>query len=249
MKNAIFISVRTESTRLPEKSLLKIRGKHTIEYLIEGVKKSKYADVIVLCTTKKPGDEILCDIARDNNIEYFQGNEHNKPDRWLGACEAFSVDFFVNADGDDLFFDFGLADLCFKEHLKYLDKDVLIDGQGLYNDVYAMNSGAISKIVAGITSDVEPHHLVEYLKNSNEDVLIRKLSNVPAIYLKNDIRMTLDYPDDLVFFETVINSFGEKSLNLEDILQFINSNPSVRNINHYLEEDWQKNQSKESNDR
>ena len=56
MLKAIFISVRTGSTRLPNKSILIIKNKHTIEYVIDSVKKSKYADEVVLCTTKKTND-------------------------------------------------------------------------------------------------------------------------------------------------------------------------------------------------
>ena len=61
---AIFISVRTGSTRLPNKSILKINDKYTIEYVINSVKKSKYADKIILCTTELEEDNILCDIAK-----------------------------------------------------------------------------------------------------------------------------------------------------------------------------------------
>ena len=65
MLKAIFISVRTGSTRLPNKSILKIKDKYTIEYVIDSVKKSKYADEVVLCTTKKINDTIQ---IRHNNM-------------------------------------------------------------------------------------------------------------------------------------------------------------------------------------
>ena len=63
MVTAILITVRTNSTRLPNKALLKIMGKETIVYLIDRVKKSKLADKIILCTTKNKEDDILCKIA------------------------------------------------------------------------------------------------------------------------------------------------------------------------------------------
>ena len=47
MVTAILITVRTNSTRLPNKALLKIMGKETIIYLIDRVKKSKLADKII----------------------------------------------------------------------------------------------------------------------------------------------------------------------------------------------------------
>ena len=57
--------------RLPNKSILKIKDKYTIEYVIDSVKKSKYADEIVLCTTKRINDTMLCDIAEKNNIKFL----------------------------------------------------------------------------------------------------------------------------------------------------------------------------------
>ena len=65
---AIFISDRTGSTRLPQKALIDIEGRKTIEYLIDRVKRSQYAENIILCTTTLEEDDILCDVAHKNNI-------------------------------------------------------------------------------------------------------------------------------------------------------------------------------------
>ena len=67
-KKAIFITVRTGSSRLPNKALLEINGKTTIEHLISRVKKSEKADAIILCTTTLENDNILCEIAERNEI-------------------------------------------------------------------------------------------------------------------------------------------------------------------------------------
>ena len=113
--NAIFITVRSGSTRLPNKATLKINGVPTIEHLIKRVKNSKLADVIVLCTTTLPEDDILCQIAEDNNIKYYRGSVKDKLERWKGACEKFNIDFFITADGDDLFCEPTLIDLALNE--------------------------------------------------------------------------------------------------------------------------------------
>ena len=108
--NAVFITVRTGSTRLPNKALLKIRDKTTIEHLIKRVKKSKLANEIVLCTTTLSQDDVLCEIAEKNNIKYYRGSVEDKLERWKGAVDQYNVDFFVTADGDDLFCDPELID-------------------------------------------------------------------------------------------------------------------------------------------
>jgi len=237
----IFITVRTGSTRLPNKPILKIKEKYTIEYVIDSVKSSKYADLVVLCTTTRKEDLVLCDIARNNNIEYFQGSEHNKWERWRHACEKFDIDFFVNADGDDLFYDAGLADICFKQHLNNPKKRVVIDGQGLYNDVYGFDRAAINKICSLEGSDqTEPHHLIEFLRYT--DIKVDKILNIPDLYKKNNLRMTLDYPEDLQFFKTIIESFKDSGFTLEDVINYTNLNPQVREINYFREEAWKENQ-------
>ena len=74
---AIFISVRTGSSRLPNKALKEINNKSTIEYLIDMVKQSKYAEKIILCTTELKEDDVLCDIATNSGINYFKiGRAH-----------------------------------------------------------------------------------------------------------------------------------------------------------------------------
>ena len=180
--NGIFITVRTGSTRLPNKSILKIKDKYTIEYVINSVKKSKYADKVILCTTRNSEDDILCEIAEKNKIEFYRGSELNKFKRWVGAAEKFNIDFFVTADGDDLFYDVGLSDLCFEQ----IEDGDFIDGQGLYNDVYGMKTFTLKTILSILDcKNIEPYDIFDFLKTTN--LKVKKLENVPKIYKKNNI--------------------------------------------------------------
>ena len=243
-KNAIFITVRTGSTRLKNKSTLKIKSKHTIEYVIDAVKKSNHASDIILCTTTNDNDNILCNIAEKNNIKYFRGSEKNKWSRWLGACKKFNVKFFVTADGDDLFYSHILADTCLTQYQK-LDqrKPIVIDGQGLYNDVYGFNYTAINKInsIENI-SEIEPHNAIEFLKNNSKEFLIEKIKDYPDILEKKNVRMTLDYPEDLIFFKKVIENIDNADYSLSNIYKIIRNNPEIANINLFLEKEWKENQ-------
>ncbi len=234
MNKGILITVRTGSLRLSDKSILKIKDKYTVEYVIDSVKKSKLADKIILCTTDLEQDKILCDIASANKIDYFQGDELNKLKRWYGACDKFNIDFFATADGDDLFYDAGLADLCFEQ----IDND-FVDGQGLYNDVYGINTAALKNFLQIEDRIIEPHHMSDIFRLWNFNV--SKLKNIPDAYIKKDIRMTLDYEDDFKFFCKVIENLKD-GFNLKDVLQYINDNPEVKKINYYLDETWKENQ-------
>ena len=246
--NVIFISVRTGSSRLPKKALYEIQGKTTIEYLIDRLKKSKYAEKVIVCTTELKEDDILCDIAERNDIDYFRGSSPDKLMRWLGATEKYGVDFFVNVDGDDIFFDAGLADVCFEqceyEHWCYYDLD-FIDGQGQYNDVYGVSSHALNMVCESKQSD-ETEFIKPFFYEIEEYINIQKIVNVPDKYKKRKMRLTLDYEEDFEFFKTVIEYFldNSKEMEFEDIVKYIEENPEVSNINWHREQDWKENQEK-----
>lgn len=236
MVNAIFISVRTGSTRLPNKSTLKIKNKHTIEYVIDSVKKSKYADEIVLCTTKNTEDLVLCTIAEVNGIKFYCGDEHDKLKRWYSAAEKFNIDFFVTVDGDDLFYDSKLSDICFEQ----AESGDVINGQGLYNDTYGYKTSTIKTILDLVKNKViEPHEVIEYLKDT--ELKVSELVNVPDILKKKNIRMTLDYQEDFDFFKTIIENIND-DFTLKDVLSYIDNNKSVVDINYFRENDWKVNQ-------
>jgi len=236
---AIFLSVRTGSTRLPKKALYEIKGKTTIEYLIDRLKKSKYAEKVIVCTTELKEDDILCDIAERNDIDYFRGSSPDKLMRWLGATEKYGVDFFVNVDGDDIFFDAELADICFEQR-----KDVdFIDGQGQYNDVYGVSSHALSMVCESKQSN-ETEFIKPFFYDIKEYINIQKIVNVPDKYKKRKMRLTLDYEEDFEFFKNVIEHFldNSKEMEFENVVKYIEENPEVSNINWHREQDWKENQ-------
>jgi len=109
-KFGCFITVRTSSRRLPNKTLLPIRNKRVIEHVIDRVKLIKGVDVVVLCTSTDMSDDILETIARQTGIQCFRGSLNDKLVRWLGAIEKFNVDYFVNFNAIDIFCDPKLAD-------------------------------------------------------------------------------------------------------------------------------------------
>jgi len=246
MSKAIFITVRTGSTRLPKKCLLRIKGKRTIKYLVERVKKSKLKDIIVLCTSTLKEDDILCEIAIQQGIEYHRGSVKDKLMRWLGATEKFKVNFFITADGDDLFCEPELIDLAFKQYEK--SRADFIEGVNIPTGAfsYGIKTEALKKVceIKG-TNDTEM--MWTYFKDTN---LFRceELRNIPLFYKRPEIRMTLDYPEDLQFFKRIINDLSKrkKYFNLKDIISYLDEHPEVIKINQHMQEIFLANQRKKA---
>ena len=237
--NAIFITVRSGSTRLPNKSVIEIFGKPTIQYLIDNMKKVQNAEKIILCTTTLDEDDVLCQIAKRSGIECFRGSVDDKLSRWLGACEKYAVDFFVNVDGDDLFFDNELVERVILQYNE--SRPDFIDGQGyLYNDVYGIPFTSLVHVC-----ERKSEESTEYIKPhfNDSELFIEKVKDYDPKWKKKNIRMTLDYDEDLQFFETVINGLGEQELTFDNISNYLTDNPNVVDINWHMENEWKKRQS------
>jgi spore coat polysaccharide biosynthesis protein SpsF len=238
--NCIFISVRNSSTRLPNKAILDLCGKPTIQYLIESMMNSRSADKIILCTSDRKEDDVLCNIASGCGIEYFRGSLDDKLVRWRDACKEYGIDFFVNVDGDDLFFDVDLADIVIDQYKN--NPCDFIDGHGLYNDVYGIKATALNKVC-----EIKDSDSTEYIRLYFTETGIfqtRKIKDIPTKYIKGNIRMTLDYPEDFEFFKKVIEGVLPEPLTFDNILKFIYNYPETSCINFFLEEDWKINQEK-----
>ena len=236
----ILITVRSASTRLNNKCYKKIKGRTTIEYVIEQAKKSTRAQVIVLCTTELSEDDLLCEIASNNNIEYFRGSVTDKLERWNGACKKFNIEFFVTADGDDLFCDPELMDLAFAQYDRdsadFIKSDEVVCG----SFTYGIKNRALQK-VCQIKDTTDTEMMWVYFTDTGM-FKVEDLQSIPAHIKRKDVRMTLDYQEDFDFFKNVIDYFDGIDYSMKDILVYLDANKSVIDINYFLENQWKQKQ-------
>jgi spore coat polysaccharide biosynthesis protein SpsF len=245
-KKAIFITVRTNSTRLPRKALLEINGTSTIEHVIHRVKRSKKAEAIVLCTTEIEEDDVLCEIARTNGIFFHRGSVKDKLDRWRGAAIKYSIEFFVTADGDDLFCEPELIDLAFEQYEgsrpDFIEAANVVCGAF----TYGIKTAALLR-VCEIKDTDDTEMMWVYFKETGI-FKVEDLRGVDELYRRPDIRMTLDYPEDFEFFRNVIENLSivNPDFGLRDIIGYLDQNPEVIRINQHLHSQWAENQKKKT---
>jgi len=238
MTNAIFLTVRIGSTRLPRKALLEIKGKTVIEHLIDRLKLAKLADKIVLCTTINSEDKILTEIAKKNKIDFFQGSEEDKIDRYYHAALYFKINKVIIVDGDDIF--------CDPYHI-----DKIIQTLKKTNADYITYRG----LPLGITAHgikFEALKKVWELKDGVAEVwggyftetgLFKVSILEPEYEFKYpDIRMTLDYPEDFQFFKEIFDRLYKPGeiFTLQEIITLLKKTPQIMKINSSLQEKYMK---------
>ena len=240
-KIAVFIPVRLGSSRLPKKPLIKIKGKTLIEHLIDRAKAAKLPNIVVLCTTTKPEDRVFVDLAKKNGAEYFRGSEHDILKRFLDAATELEVDFIVNVDGDDVFCDPGLMDKtvqCYLEtgasFIKWNDLPLGATPIGL--QVEALRKVCEIKDTLNTETGWGAYFTdtglfrVKYLEPEDENLK------------KPEIRITLDYPEDLELVKKVYDKLYEpgKVITLREILNLFRKEPALAEINRGVQEKYWK---------
>ena len=243
MKSAIFITVRSDSSRLPQKALLPILGKPTIEMVMLRAKLVRNADTVIVCTTERAIDDGIVEIASRCGVQHFRGSLEDKLDRWLGATRKFNIDFFVTMDGDDLLCDPELMEAGI-EQLKTTDVDFLEAPEGLIcgSFTYGIRSSALEKVctIKG-TSDTEMMWV--YFKDTGL-FKVATLAVQDPIFFNPDIRMTLDYEEDFAFFQAIFQHYQciNNDTPLRVIVPFLKEHPEIVQFNAFRRQDWATNQ-------
>lgn len=245
MKIGAFITVRLGSTRLPNKAILEIKGKSTIVHLIERIKLAKNIDKIVLCTTTNPEDQKLIEVAKEQHIDYFAGDENNILKRHYDAALYHKLDFIINVDGDDLFCDPEYIDEIADEAQKRFDEVDVISTRNLPFGVnsFGYKLDCLKSVFEEKKVDVYTGW-GEFFKNNES--LKTQIIDGKAQHTEIQPRMSLDYQEDFDFFEAIYNNlYKGTQMSLDEIINLLKNKPEIIEINKSVEEEYWKNYEKE----
>ncbi len=243
MRRAIFITIRKDSSRLPDKAIRDMYGSKVMEMVIKRAKLAKNFEDVIVCTTARSVDDEIEDVSIKAGAEVFRGSLEDKLERWNGAAKKYGVDYIVTFDGDDLFCDPGLLDMGVEQLInRKLDFIEAPGGLICGAFTYAFTAEALKK-VCEIKNTNDTEMMWTYFKDTG---LFKtgELEGVDSVYFSNDIRCTLDYPEDYDFFLTVFKHFDckENDVGLDEIARFLRENPDVAKINIGRQQEFLANQ-------
>ncbi len=247
MKKAIFVTVRMDSSRLPDKTMKKILGKPVLEHIINRAKQTTMFDGIIVCTTERKIDDQVAEVAQACGARVFRGSLEDKLDRWNGAAKCYGVDYIVTFDGDDLFCDPYLLDKG-AEQIAEGKYDFIEAPPGLICGAftYAFTGRALEK-VCEIKDTDDTEMMWTYFKDSG---LFRTgcLEGVEEDYFSDKYRLTLDYPEDFEFFTKVFTHFNcvDNDIPLKEIVAYFKEHPEIPEINIGRQQEFLENQRKKT---
>lgn len=192
-KTGIFMQVRLDSTRLPQKALLPLKGYTVIEHAMAGLKRVQ-ADVYALVTDRKSAST-LSKYAESWGFEVFSGPEEDVLLRYALAAERYSVSTILRATGDNPLVSSVLAQRILDLHLEEKADYSGFLGMPLGTGVEVINTGALKEARLEAEDPYEREHVSPFIYRREDRYRVLR-PVVPEPYIFWDARVTLDTVED-----------------------------------------------------
>ncbi|NUU74821.1 cytidylyltransferase domain-containing protein [Paenibacillus xylanilyticus] len=215
MKVVACIIARTNSTRLPKKVLKEINGKALIEHIIERVKLVQGIDEIYIATSNNPGDSVLGEIAKKNNVKIFYGSENSVIERMLGIAELEQATHLIRITGDNIFTDPYILENTLKYHKEYQSEYSRAEYLSLGATAEVMNIEALKRCYQAIDPEKSEYLFYYIFDPENYKTLVL----VPEDdHRKEYTSLTVDTIEDFERSEFIFNRIASKVISYKDII-------------------------------
>lgn len=242
LKFDAILPVRNTGTRLYGKPMQFIDiEKHVtiLEYLVKYLQESIHLQDIILAIAESKGNEIFVDLAQKNNWEYMFGDENDVLGRMVKAAEMFDTDVIFRGSTESPFLYYKDLDKLYSSHLEGgydLSKySSLPEGSG-----YSINNTAALQTCHAQGEDRHRSELINsYIYDNQEKFKIQTIKPAKTL-CRPEVRVTVDYPEDLVFCRQVYQALGgkDKMIEIEDIIKFWDASPKTRKPMEEIGIDW-----------
>ena len=237
--NYAFLTVRTSSSRLPEKCFLPFGNSHVLDYVVKRCIAASFSPIV--CTSIEDSDNEIEAYCQTNDVNYYRGPLNNKLKRWFECALAFNVDYFHTIDVDDPFFD----------PLQVLESLALLKSQKL-DVVYPTEKSSSGGASVGFS--IRTDYLEKLLQESEcstsaemVDVIFDNFSGTKSKILVSSaleidsVRLTLDYEEDYWLLASILRICG-KNCTRAEISQLFKSNPDLKKVSWFRNSDWENKQ-------
>lgn len=238
MNIGIIIQARMGSTRLPGKILKPFYGGKTLlETLLDDLHKVEGAKVIVATSVNENNDKLVTFLKEKGEL-VFRGSENDVLDRFIKAAEINDVDGIVRICSDNPFMDWhGVAQLVEKaktstaDYIGFCinDKPSILTHFGFWGEFVRLSA---LKRVAGNTKEGTPahEHVTYHIYNHPDEYRCEWIAGPDFLQGRDDIRLTIDTPEDLVNALKVYSNLKAKDGNftLQDVVAYLDSHEEIK---------------------
>ena len=234
-----FITVRTNSSRLPKKCLLPFGESTVLNHIIR--RAVSFGIEPIVCTSSSKDDDIIEMIASKESVKCYRGSLDNKLQRWLDCAMNYNIDTFHTIDADDPFFD-GDEMINSMKILKEDRLDLVLPSEssssGGASVGYSLTTDIVKRACNGLDKDTDTEMMWNFLEKV-QGIKMRTLPESDNCLLNT--RLTLDYEEDYWLLTSIVRIIGTSASRNEINKLFLN-NPDLFKINFFRNVEWKKSQ-------
>lgn len=242
MKIGALVPVRLSSQRMPAKALMPIMGKPVILHLLDRLFASRHLEArdVIVCTTTDHSDDPLVSIVESVGARVIRGSRDDIIDRFNFAIAECGFDAVIQIDGDDPCSDTTYMDLCMDRLLADPELGiVLTEGLPLGLGSKAIRASAVRTVWSNHLTQQNDTGFIYYFTRTG----LCNTACVKPIRPEHEYataRLTLDYPEDLAFFEALFKElYNPKTVfGIDEITSLLRRRPELVEINSGLDEEY-----------
>lgn len=231
MKLVATLACRNNSKRLYGKPLQLLENYSVLEYMVNRIRERPQISDIVLAISEVKGNEAFIELAERNKLKYVMGDDRDVLGRLIKACEYAGGDTVYRVTTESPFSYLEGLDEAIASHREkkadYTAHAKLPDG--VLFELINLEALKISH------RDGEYKHrseLVNLYIEENPDKFVKNILQIERQWQRPDYRLTIDFPEDLIFCRKIIRHFGgdNKYINYKELITFLDDNPKLRSM-------------------
>lgn len=239
MKVVATLACRVQSKRLYAKPLQFIDIDQEIsilEYLASFLKTYKNIHEIVFAISNGEENSPFYRLAKKMNVPYIVGSEYDVQERLILAADKVKGDIIYRVTTECPFIYMDTFDKVLKKHLDNQASLTVIEGlpEGTYYEIITL------KDIKRAHREGEKRHRSElctlYMAENPDKFLIQRIKIEDPNLNRPDIRLTVDYPEDLIVVRQVYSALKKNDtfIGIQEIIDFLDKNQKLNQVNNWI---------------
>ena len=240
MKVVATLACRVQSKRLYAKPLqfIDIENEITIlEYLGGFLKTCNRVDEIVLAISDGVENKPFEILARKMGLQYVIGSEQDVQKRLIMAAEKGDGNIVYRVTTECPFIYMDTFEEILEKHIKNKAALTVIEGlpEGTYYEIINLAD------LKTAHDQGEERHRSEfctlYMCENPDKFYLQRLRTWSSKLQRPDIRLTVDYPEDLIVVREVYKALKVRNdyIKIEDIINYLDANPKLKEVNSWID--------------
>ena len=235
------IACRVQGSRLFGKPLqnMAIGGPTVLDSLLDYIGEIKSVNSTILAISDENENDGFVNIAERRNLNYVKGDQEDVLGRIIKAAEKFDTEVIFRTTSENPFMLYEFGDELIDEFLLGdYDWGALMDtpdGTGFELIKLEALKESHNKGSRRHKSEL----VSSYIFDNQSDFKILK-KKLPEELRRSDMRLTVDYAEDLIFCQQVWQALKTKNelIKVEKVIEFWDANPQLRSPLEKIGVDW-----------